>query len=131
MSLDLIFFTVMQNFVMIRSAVLEKMAFEVAIFGNFLNISEPKLSIPPWVRGAGCDVVLLHIMQSYRSCTLCKRKTRGKTQFWIALAAPTAPSILTNYNEIPTTYYNFIIFLTPISCDGSIHLWRQHQPCSL
>ena len=34
MSFDLIFLIIMQNFAAIRSAVLEKMAFEVAIFGN-------------------------------------------------------------------------------------------------
>ena len=37
----------MQNFAAIRSAVLEKMTFEVAIFGNFPDIPELKLSLPP------------------------------------------------------------------------------------
>ena len=36
----------MQKFAAIRSAVLEKMAFEVAIFGNFPDIPELKLSLP-------------------------------------------------------------------------------------
>ena len=47
MSLDLIFSIAMQKFAAIRSAVLEKMAFEVAIFGNFPDIPELKLSLPP------------------------------------------------------------------------------------
>ena len=38
----------MQNFVAIQSAALEKMTFEVAIFCNFLDIPELKLSLPPW-----------------------------------------------------------------------------------
>ena len=88
MSFDLIFEIVMQNFAAIRSAVLEKMAFEVAIFGNIPDIPELKLSLPSYIWTAGCDVVRLHVLQSYRSCTFCKRKTRGKTQFWIELAAP-------------------------------------------
>ena len=46
MSLGLIFLIVMQNFTAIRSAVLEKMTFEVAIFGNFPDIPELKLSLP-------------------------------------------------------------------------------------
>ena len=43
------FKTVMQNFAAIRSAVLEKMTFEVAFFGNFPDISELKLSLTFWV----------------------------------------------------------------------------------
>ena len=46
MSLGLIFYIVMQNFAAIRSAVLEKMTFEVAIFGSFPDIPELKLSLP-------------------------------------------------------------------------------------
>ena len=49
MSLDLIFWIVMQNLAAIRSAVLEKMTFEVAIFGKFPDIPELKLSLPFWV----------------------------------------------------------------------------------
>ena len=49
MSMGLIFKIVMQNFAEIRTAVLEKMTFEVAIFGNFLDIPELKLSLPFWV----------------------------------------------------------------------------------
>ena len=37
----------LQNFAAIRSAVPEKMTFEVAIFGNFPEITELKLSLPP------------------------------------------------------------------------------------
>ena len=51
MSLDLIFKIVMRNFAAIRSAVLEKMTFEVAIFANFPDIPELKLSLPFWVMG--------------------------------------------------------------------------------
>ena len=47
MSFSLIFLIVMQNFAAIRSVVLEKIAFEVAIFGNFPNIPDLKLSLPP------------------------------------------------------------------------------------
>ena len=46
MSLGLIVLIVMQNFAAIRSAVLEKMMFEVAIFGNIPDIPELKLSLP-------------------------------------------------------------------------------------
>ena len=49
MSLGLIFFIVMQNLATIRSAVLEKMTFEVAIFGSFPDNPELKLSLPFWV----------------------------------------------------------------------------------
>ena len=55
MSLGLIFKIVMQNFAAIQSAVLEKMTFEVAIFGNFPDIPEHKLSLPPEQMAAGCD----------------------------------------------------------------------------
>ena len=78
----------MLNFAAIRSAVLEKMTFEVAIFGSFPDIPERKLSLPSWVMEGGCDVAKLYVLQSYRSCTFCKRKTRGETQFWIELTAP-------------------------------------------
>ena len=44
-----IFYIVMQNFAAIRSAVPEKMTFEVANFGNFQDISELKYSLPFWV----------------------------------------------------------------------------------
>ena len=88
MSLCLIFLIVMLNFSAIRSAVLEKMTFEVAIFGSFPDIPERKLSLPSWVMEGGCDVAKLYVLQSYRSCTFRKRKTRGETQFWIELAAP-------------------------------------------
>ena len=64
----------------------------------------------------GCNVVRLYVLQSYHSCTFCKRKTRGETQFWIELAAQ---STLANYNEINSDdTLPFIIFLTPVSCDG-------------
>ena len=59
----------------------------------------------------------LYVLQSYRSCTFCKRKTRGETQFWIELAAPCT---LANYNEINSDdTMPFSIFLTPVSYDGS------------
>ena len=51
---------------------------------------------------AGCDVISMYVLQSYRSCTFCKRETRGARQFWIELAAPYT---LANNNEIiPTTH---------------------------
>ena len=80
----------------------------------------------------GCDVARLYVRQSYRSCTFCKRKTRGETQFWIEL---TAQYTLANNNEMNSDDgLPFIIFLTPISCDGSNGLWRQRllpSSCSL
>ena len=123
MLLGLIFLIVMQNFAVIRLAVLQKMTFEVAIFGSFPDTPERKLSLPSWVMEGGCDVARLYVLQSYRSCTFCKRKTRGETQFWIKLAAPytLANKIEMNSDDrLP-----FIIFLTPISCNGSNRLWRQ------
>ena len=122
----------MQNFAAIRSAVLEKMTFEVAIFGSFPDIPELRLSLPFWVMEAGCDVVRLYVLQSYRSCTFCKRKTRGETQFWIELAAPYT---LSNNDEMNSDdRLPFIIIFKPISCDGSNRLWRHgllQTPCSL
>ena len=51
------------------------MTFEDAIFGNFPDIPELKLSL------TGCDVEKRYVLQSYRSFTFCKRKTRGEKQF--------------------------------------------------
>ena len=122
----------MLNFAAIRSAVLEKMTFEVAIFGSFPDIHERKLSLPSWVMEGGCDVTKLYVLQSYRSCTFCKRKSRGETQFWIELAAPYT---LANNNDMNSDErLPFIIFSTPISCDGSNRLWCRRllpSPCSL
>ena len=123
----------MQNFAAIRPAVLEKMTFEVAIFGSFPDIPERKLSPPSWVMEGGCDVARLYVLQSYRSCTFCKRKTRGETQFWIELAA--SYTLANNHEMNSDDRLQFIIFLTPIfSCDGSKGHWRQRllpSPCSL
>ena len=47
MSLAFIFLIVMPNFAAKRSAVFEEMAIEVAIFSNFPDIPELKLSLPP------------------------------------------------------------------------------------
>ena len=81
---------------------------------------------------AECDVERLYVLQSYSSCTFCKHKTRGQTQFWIELAAPCT---LANHYEINSDdTLPFMIFLTPVSCDGSNRLWRQHlllSPCFL
>ena len=38
----------------------------------------------------------MYVLQIYGSCTFCKRKTRGKTQFWIEHAALYT---LTNHNK--------------------------------
>ena len=79
-----------------------------------------------------CDVVRLYVLQNYRSCTFCKRKPRGETQFWIELAAPCT---LASHNEINSdNTLSFIIFLTPVSCNGSNRLWPQRlllSPCSI
>ena len=123
MSFCVILLIVMQNFVAIRSAVLEKMSLKL-LFWVILQI------FPSWnyhfrrsVCAARCDVVKPYVLQSYRSCTFCKHKTRGEAQFWIELAAPYT---LANHNEINSNDISpFTIFSTPVSCDGSIRLWRQ------
>ena len=94
--------------------------FEVAIFVNF---AELKLSFRHRVRTARCDIVKLYVLQSYHSSTFCKRKTRGKMQFWIEDAAQ---YILANRNEINSdNILPFIIFSTPNSWDGLNRLWRR------
>ena len=122
----------MQNFAAIRSAVLEKMTFEVTLFGSFPDIPELKLSLPSWVmegRMWRCKAVRLAELPFLY---FWKRKTRGETQFWIKLAAPCT---LANYNEINSDgTLPFIIFFTPVSCDGSNRLWRQRlllSPCTI
>ena len=122
----------MQNFAAIRSAVLEKMTFEVAIFGNFPDIPELKLSLPP-EHMAGRMLRLLAVrLAELPFLYFFKRKTRGETQFWIELAALCT---LVNHNEINSDdTLPFIIFLTPVSCDGSNCLWCQRlllSPCTL
>ena len=86
----------------------------------------------PGLWKAGCDIERLYVLQSYCSCTFCKRKTRGETQFRIELAALCT---LANHNEINSDdTLPFIIFLTSVSCNGWNRLWRQHlllSPCSL
>ena len=81
---------------------------------------------------AGCDVVRLYVLQRYRSCTFCKSKNRGQTQCWIKLAAPCT---LTNHNQlISDDTLTFIIFLIPVSYDGSNRLCLQRlllSQCSL
>ena len=63
----------MQTFAAIRSAVLQKMTFEVAIFGNFPDVPELKLSLPPIAygppdvtlsRGMSCRVTILVLFVS-------------------------------------------------------------------
>ena len=79
----------------------------------------------------GCYVVSMYVLQSYRFCIFyfCKRKTRSETQLWIELAAPYT---LANHNEINShDTLPFIIFLTPVSCDGSNRLLRQRLLLSL
>ena len=86
----------------------------------------------PWIWKTGCDVARLYVLQSYRSCTFCKRKTRGASQFWIELAAPF--TIANNIEMNSDDRLPIIIFLTPVSCDGSKRLLRQRllpSPCSL
>ena len=113
----------MQNLAAIRSAVLEKMTFEVAILVIFRIFRNLNCYFRSGLWETGCDVVSKYVLQSYSSCTYCERKTRGKTQFWIELAAPYT---LTSNNEINSNdTLPFIIFFTPISCDGSNRLGRQ------
>ena len=87
----------MQNFAAIRSAVLEKMTFEIAILVVFRIFPNGNCHFLSGLWKAVCDVARLYILQSYRSCTFCKRKIRDETQFWIELAAPYT---LANNNEI-------------------------------
>ena len=71
----------MQNFAVIGSAVLE--TFQVAIFGSFLDIPELKIvtSVLDIIWKAGCDVVRLYVLQSYRSCTFCSVKPEARCSF--------------------------------------------------
>ena len=85
----------------------------------------------PGLWKAGCDVVRLYVLQSYRSCTFCNRETRGETQFWIELAAPCT---FANDNEINSDdTLPFIIVLTPsfamarIACGANTCCYR-HVP---
>ena len=66
----------MQNYAAIRSAFLEKMIFEVVIFGNFLDIPELKL----WVREAGCDVSM-YVLQSYHFVLFVSLKPEVRHSF--------------------------------------------------
>ena len=59
---------------------------------------------------AKCDIVRLYVLQSYCSCTFCKRKTRGEMQFWIELAAPCT---LANHNEINSDDTLLLIWSVP------------------
>ena len=107
------------------------MTFEVAILVVFRIFPNGNCHFRPGLWKA--DVTLRSCTScSYPSCTFCKRKTRGETQFWIELAAPYT---LANNNEINSDdRFSFIIFLTPISCYGSDRAWRRRllpSPCSL
>ena len=66
----------MQNFAAIRSAVIEKMTFEFAIFGNFPDIPELKLSLPPYVAYDRPDVTLSRGMSCWITVLV---KTGGET----------------------------------------------------
>ena len=132
MSFGLIFEIVMPNYAAIRSAVLEKMTFEVAFLVVFRIFPNWNCYFRSGLWKTGSDVIRLCVLQSYRSCTLCKCKTRGETQFWTELAAPCT---LANYNEINSEdTLPFIICLTSVSCDSSNRFWRQRlllSTCSL
>ena len=121
MSLSLIYLIVMQNFATIRSAVFQKMTFEVTILVIFRIFLNWNCRFRRSVWAAGCDVVKLYVLQSYRSCTFCKRITRGETQFWIELA----PYTHGNHNDINSDDLPFIISIIPVTCDGSNLLWCQ------
>ena len=56
----------MQNFAAIGSALLEKMTFEVAIFGNFPDIPEPKLLDVTLGSGTSCRVTVLVLFVSVK-----------------------------------------------------------------
>ena len=93
------------------------------IIGNLPDIFKLKLSLPPKLRGGECNVEWLFILQNYRPSGLHKRKTRGETQYWVALAAL---SILANHDEIISNdILRFIIFFTSVPYDGSNRFWRQ------
>ena len=120
------------NFAAIRSAVLEKMSLKLLFLVVFWIFPNWNCHFRSGLWKAWCDVVRLYVLQSYHSCSFCKRKTRVETQFWIEL---TASCTFANQNEINSgDTLPFIIFLTHVSCDGSNHLWHQRlllSPCSL
>ena len=65
----------------------------------------------------------MKILQSYCSCTLCKRENKGESQLKISVVAP---SILPEHIESrfeDTLRLNII--LKPIYCDGWSCLWHQ------
>ena len=110
------------------------MAFEVAIFGNFPDIPELKLSLPLSIWTAACDIL--------RRSTSCRVtvlvlfvsvKPEARREFWIELAVPYT---LANHNKINSDdTLPFIIFFktsfsrwlksplaSPLKCC--------YQPCS-
>ena len=98
MALDSIFLIVIQNFVAIRSIVLEKMTLEVAILVIFQLIFRTEIVTSSLCYGEP-DVTL-------NGCTSCRVtvlvntllvNVKRETQFWIAI---TALSIFANHNEI-------------------------------
>ena len=71
----------MQNFTAIRSAILEKMTFEVAIFGHFPDIPELKCHFRRGIRTAGCDVARLYVLQSYVLVCFVSVKPEARRSF--------------------------------------------------
>ena len=127
MSLGLIFWIVMQNFAVITmSRSREKWRLKLLLW---LFSGYSRTEIVTSILGDGRPDVTLW---DCTSCNFCKRKTRGETQFWIELAAPCTLAIHNEINSDDTL--PFIIFLTPVFCDGSNRLCRQRlllSPCSL
>ena len=85
------------------------------------------LTGPLWNITVGNLCVLWTLVRVWKltptPCSLCKGRTRGEMQFWIALAAP---SILVNLNQVNSDNISqFIIFWTPVSYQGLNCLWRQ------
>ena len=112
MSLGFIFEIFMQNFSAIRSTILEKITFEVAIFGNFPDIPKRKLSRPPehligwmwrWVEVSLADLPFLYFLWAVN-------QTRDAV-----LYRPCSSVHLSNHNKINSddTLPFIIFFKTP------------------
>ena len=89
--------------------------------GNFPEISELKFSLPLEVTDSLMwPPIVVHFAVVTIPLNLCPRKTRSETQLRITVAVP---SRLANHNKINSfDILVFFIFLTSISCDGTILL---------
>ena len=77
----MIFWIIMQNFAAIRSAVLAKMTFEVAILVNFRIFPNWNCHFRSGLWKARCDVFSMYVLQSYRSCIFVSVKPEARGSF--------------------------------------------------